>query len=44
MKSEMSYSERLANYEREKAEIPRLTNDSKTYEEMCKELARKWRV
>ena len=40
----MAYSERLANYEREKAEIPRMARDAKTYEAMCKALAKKWRV
>lgn len=41
---DMPYSERLANYEREKSEIPRLAGDSKTYEAMCKALAKKWRI
>lgn len=40
----MSYGERLANYEREKSQIPRATNDSKTYEQKCRMLAKKWRV
>lgn len=40
----MSYGERLANYEREKAKIPRMARDQKTYEAMLKALAKKWRV
>lgn len=40
----MSYGERLANYEREKMEIPRTANDSKTYEAALKALAKKWRI
>lgn len=40
----MPYAERLANYEREKAQIPRKERDAKTYEAMCKALAKKWRV
>lgn len=40
----MSYAERLANYEREKAQIPRMARDQKTYEAMLKALAKKWRV
>lgn len=40
----MSYGERLANYEREKAQLPRMTRDQKTYEAMLKALAKKWRV
>lgn len=40
----MSYAERLANYEREKAQIPRMERDAKTYEQVLKELAKKWRV
>lgn len=40
----MSYGERLANYEREKAQIPRMERDAKTYEAMLKALAKKWRV
>lgn len=40
----MSYGERLANYEREKAQIPRMARDQKTYEAMLKALAKKWRV
>ncbi len=40
----MSYGERLANYEREKAQLPRMTRDQKTYETMLKALAKKWRV
>ena len=41
---EMLYAERLANYEREKMQIPRKDNDYKTYEAMIKALAKKWRV
>lgn len=41
---QMSYGERLANYEREKAQIPRMARDQKTYEAMLKALAKKWRV
>ena len=40
----MSYSERLANYEREKMQIPRIAGDSKTYEAALKALAKKWRI
>ena len=40
----MSYTERLANYEREKMQIPRLANDSKTYEQAVRMLAKKWRI
>lgn len=40
----MTYFERLANYEREKMQIPRMVNDYKTYEAMLKALAEKWRV
>lgn len=40
----MSYAERLANYEREKAQIPREDRDSKTYEAVLKALAKKWRI
>ena len=40
----MPYSERLANYNREKMEIPRKAGDSKTYEAMLKALAKKWRI
>lgn len=40
----MSYGERLANYEREKSQIPRMARDQKTYEAMLKALAKKWRV
>lgn len=40
----MRYSERLANYEREKMQIIRIANDSKTYETMIKLLAEKWRI
>ncbi len=42
--SKMPYAERLANYEREKAEIPRVIRDYKTYETMVRMLAKKWRV
>ena len=40
----MSYSERLANNEREKMQIPRIAGDSKTYEAALKALAKKWRI
>lgn len=40
----MTYSERLANYEKEKAQIPRKERDSKTYEAVLRELAKKWRI
>ena len=40
----MPYTERLANYEREKMQIPRLANDSKTYEQAVRMLAKKWRI
>lgn len=40
----MSYGERLANYELEKAQIPRMERDAKTYEAVLKQLAKKWRV
>jgi len=40
----MTYSERLAHYEWEKAQIPRMTNDRNTYEAALKALAKKWRV
>lgn len=40
----MTYFERLANYEREKMQIPRMANDYKTYEAMLKALAEKWRI
>lgn len=40
----MLYTERLANYEREKMLLPRMAGDSKTYEAALKALARKWRV
>ena len=43
-KKTMPYTERLANYERDKARIPRTNNDNKTYETMCKALAQKWRI
>ena len=43
-KNEMPYTERLANYEREKMLLPRMAGDSKTYEAALKALARKWRV
>lgn len=42
--SKMPYTERLANYEREKMQIPRVTKDQKTYEQVLKMLAKKWRV
>lgn len=44
MIQKMRYSERLANYEREKMELPRVTNDVKTYEAALKALAKKWRI
>lgn len=40
----LSYSERIANYEREKSQLPRETNDYKTYEQAVKMLAKKWRI
>lgn len=40
----MTYAERLANYERDKAKLPRTAGDSKTYEAACKALAKKWRI
>lgn len=40
----MSYAERLANYAREKMQIPRMAGDSKTYETALKALAKKWRI
>lgn len=43
-KNKMTYSERLANYERDKASIPRYEKDGKTYEAVLRELAKKWRI
>lgn len=43
-KNKMTYSERLANYERDKSSIPRYANDGKTYEAVMRELAKKWRI
>lgn len=40
----MSYSERLANYTREKMQLPRTARDAKTYEAALKALAKKWRI
>lgn len=40
----MTYAERLANYEREKMQIPRVAGDNKTYEQAVKLLAKKWRI
>ena len=40
----MTYAERLANYEREKMQIPRVSGDNKTYEQALKMLAKKWRI
>ena len=40
----MTYEERLANYEREKMQLPRTANDSKTYEQAVRMLAKKWRI
>ena len=40
----MEYSERLANYEREKMDILRLARDPATYEAYLKILAKKWRI
>lgn len=40
----MSYSERLANYELEKAQIHRNEMDYKTYEQVVRTLAKKWRI
>lgn len=40
----MTYTERLAQYEKEKMNLPRADNDSKTYEAALKALAKKWRI
>lgn len=40
----MTYGERLANYEKEKMNIPRVAGDSKTYEQALRVLAKKWRI
>ena len=40
----MSYSERLANYEREKMLLPRHIKDNQTMEQALRMLAKKWRV
>lgn len=40
----LSYQERLANYERDKLSIPRIAGDTKTYEATLKALAKKWRI
>ena len=40
----MTYSERLANYEREKMLLPRHIKDNQTYENALRLLAKKWRV
>lgn len=40
----MSYSERLANYEKEKMLLPRYIKDHQTYENALRLLAKKWRV
>ena len=39
----LTYSQRLAGYERDKAAIPRGT-DWKTYEQTIKQLTKKWRI
>lgn len=41
---QMTYKERLENYNLEKSQIPRTAGDSKTYEAALKALAKKWRV
>jgi hypothetical protein len=43
-KSTMTYAERLANYEREKSQLPRVDRDNQTYEQALKMLAKKWRI
>lgn len=43
-RNNLSYSERLANYELEKSMLPREINDYKTYEQAVKMLAKKWRI
>lgn len=40
----MTYTERLAQYEKDKMQLPRTINDSKTYEATLKALAKKWRI
>lgn len=43
-RSKMTYSERLAHYEWEKAQLPRTANDSQTYDAALRALAKKWRI
>ena len=43
-RAKMSYSERLAHYEWEKAQLPRTVNDSQTYDAALRALAKKWRI
>ena len=43
-KNDMPYAERLARYEQEKMQLPRVTGDNKTYEAALKALAKKWRI
>ena len=43
-KNSMTYAERLANYAREKMQLPRVAGDNKTYEQALKMLAKKWRI
>lgn len=40
----MTYTERLANYNLEKNNIPRTAGDSKTYEAALRALAKKWGI
>lgn len=42
--SDLSYGERLANYEKEKMTLPREISDYQTYEAALKALAQKWRI
>ena len=42
--SNLPYAERLARYEADKASIPRVKGDYKTYEQAVKMLAKKWRI
>jgi len=44
LSKKLPYAERLANYEREKMNLPRTVGDVKTYEAALKALAKKWRV
>ena len=43
-RSRMDYAERLAHYEAEKAQIPRVDRDGETYEAALRALAKKWRI